>query len=589
MLNIWLPLINDLSNNGIDEVIVTENNLSIKNGGKLGEKYYSFNGMTSNLIISNTNFFINKDFSIMFWIKSPNVDHDVPIIECNMFSIIKTSSHEIAIEIGGQTYTTLDAQVLNDWTHVAVIKNKNILTVFKNGMLSGTFQIDEITDILSTNILINFDANDSNYLGTIQGLIITYTALHKKFIELASSNLLMHLMLSKSYNDNLLSLDDIDSHNMEIKKEDNILYCKNLNVSSYLYIPSSNFIINNFYTLSFKFVSLDEDFISNLYCGNTSCEVVTFIFDGIEYDNVNEIEIEDDLVHSIIITFKYIGNGQLPHFYVYPNYNNSTKGNFKFFNIKLEDGLICTPYCPNSLDPLFQELGYDDNIIYDVSGYGNNCVIHGGATPKIFADEHYDQLLDEKIDYLIDGFEATGSTEWNSDNVPRSLMCYSFNGIDQYISGNVYFGYDNCYTVSFWIYIKEKPDDECPCVSLLDEFGDGLEIGINTSNFIISSNVSNTNYELNTWYHLCLTNDKNNSKFYINGVLDATFNSISSTGGSLFIGGIPRSNSYFIGCFCDVRIFGNALLERKIRALNNSPISISDDSSLYIQGEYIEL
>lgn len=41
-------------------------------------------------------------------------------------------------------------------------------------------------------------------------------------------------------------------------------------------------------------------------------------------------------------------------------------------NLKIEEGSIATPWCPNSSDALATILGMNDNIEYDCSGFGNN-------------------------------------------------------------------------------------------------------------------------------------------------------------------------------------------------------------------------
>ena len=68
-LRVWLPLNGTLDNQGLDDVIVTNNGATIDNSGKIG-KCYGFDTSNSSLTIDKkamTNF--NSEASVCFWIK----------------------------------------------------------------------------------------------------------------------------------------------------------------------------------------------------------------------------------------------------------------------------------------------------------------------------------------------------------------------------------------------------------------------------------------------------------------------------------------------------------------------------------------
>ena len=83
---------------------------------------------------------------------------------------------------------------------------------------------------------------------------------------------------------------------------------------------------------------------------------------------------------------------------------------------------------------------------------------------------------------------------------------------------------------------------------------------------------STTIPSLNTWYHVCATDDGTTLRWYINGVLeDSTTNNMTSTGSSntsFDIGRHHSNNNYRIhGAIDDVRVYDTVLSEDEIAAL----------------------
>lgn len=63
-----------------------------------------------------------------------------------------------------------------------------------------------------------------------------------------------------------------------------------------------------------------------------------------------------------------VADNQLVYFYHYLEEGQS----LIITNLKIIKGDADTPWTPNEQDPLYSELGYDENIEYDCSGYGND-------------------------------------------------------------------------------------------------------------------------------------------------------------------------------------------------------------------------
>ena len=79
------------------------------------------------------------------------------------------------------------------------------------------------------------------------------------------------------------------------------------------------------------------------------------------------------------VTFRYGDYAWTSH--LRPNiYCRDFTGDFYVKNVKVEYGNKATPWCPNEADDLYTQMGLDNNIEYDVSGYRHNGTKVGSIT-----------------------------------------------------------------------------------------------------------------------------------------------------------------------------------------------------------------
>lgn len=195
-----------------------------------------------------------------------------------------------------------------------------------------------------------------------------------------------------------------------------------------------------------------------------------------------------------------------------------------------------------------------NGIANDVSGNNNNGIMYGN--PIFTADR--------------DG-NVSGAIE--------------FDGIDDYISINnsSTLSLSNAITISTWLYLNSAPTemrviDKCPVSSsngyLLD-IGQG--IGQTKVRFIGNGQnyLSNSNYiQQGVWTHIATTFDGQYVKFYINGQLDATYQSngtLSNVSNPVLIGISQNQTNCncnrFKGKIDDVKIYNRALSGNEIQTL----------------------
>ena len=177
--------------------------------------------------------------------------------------------------------------------------------------------------------------------------------------------------------------------------------------------PGRLFEVNHEYTISFKFQKTNGT-LNNTIIHGQAFNVSSFYLDGRLCSFANVYELTNNIdVHSVIITFQYIGSGDNPDLHVILNNATNDLISAILFNIKLENGRECTPWCPHELDGIYDAMGYDEPTIYDTSGYGNNCISSGGYTPYNFADEIENLFLDENLDYIVSSDDFSDSTlQW---------------------------------------------------------------------------------------------------------------------------------------------------------------------------------
>lgn len=237
-------------------------------------------------------------------------------------------------------------------------------------------------------------------------------------------------------------------------------------------------------------------------------------------------------------------------------------------NLKLEKSSTSTPYTPAPEDnPPFY-----DNIIPDISGYQNNGEVTDSACPT-----------------------------WSNDS-PRYLGSYEFNGKNQYISGlSPISNNTKEFTIAFWVKLKNVPDT-MTFYTARAGIGSGVALFFVNKNIRFDDNVQSTfnyTYDLssNKWTHLCVTRNNTSKKLYVNGKLvDSTSNvgNMQNIGKYFTIGGSESSNNgiadmnWLNGKLSDLRIYSTNLSDEDVLDLYQSSASLDSQGNLILSGEVIE-
>lgn len=247
--------------------------------------------------------------------------------------------------------------------------------------------------------------------------------------------------------------------------------------------------------------------------------------------------------------------------YIYGHYNGN--GTFYVRHIKLEEGSVATPWCPNSSDTFATIMGLNDNIEYDTSGYGNNGT---------------------KI----------GTFSYNSDTPKYNVSTkFSANTIK-----NISFNFtSNTWTVAFWYYYDTAPSAYQGFLCLSRNAGGDADkklAAMPNSSYIWfkfeNTQLTVSSLKIKVWTHIVMTFDGTNGRVYEDGVLKGTTSTASSiyTDCDDFVIG-ARANAanatatacQLVGNMSDVRIYATALSADDVKSLYQNSAYIDNQGNIY--------
>lgn len=218
-LLLWLPLVRDLTNQGLLSNTITNNNATLNDNGKLG-KCYSFNSnasVSTQIDMSQ----IGNEFSFCGWVYFTSTTSAQYIFHLgggtswqSKYALSEDYSGTIVYYINGtENRTTLStATSLNTWVHYAYTYDGSTVSIYVNGELA--FSVSKsVTSFTPTNNVV-FGARADNTAGTtfkygmqngrLCDLRIYNSCISPKEIKEISKGLVCHYQLNDVYSTNNL-------------------------------------------------------------------------------------------------------------------------------------------------------------------------------------------------------------------------------------------------------------------------------------------------------------------------------------------------------------------------------------------------
>ena len=394
-LQVWLPLINNVENQGVSNIPIINNGVTFVDNGKIG-KCASFNNNYFSLQnLSNFN-----TISVSFWMKPANTNQIGCLLNyrtgIGLDIAIFLIQGKIRFDAGGQTifnytYTT-------DWQHITVTYDGNIKSLYVNGILNQSVTINKAISCTATKGTVGassvntISGSDNNYIGLLNDYRIYDHCLSPKEVKEISKGLVLHYPLNSLVNPNLVK---------------NSYFCTNMNNGTVEVVPNVGYVDNTAYYGSpayhvfregqttiayseFQFIFRANKCVpGKQYCisfwvkkchsgGNWG----NIILDGLRWFKTG-----DNTMYTTSITWNnrpsesLLNVWQYASFYftfpvectAYAYYYNTVGKDIDYYisKIKVEEGTVSTPWC---------DYGITNNIVYDCSGYQNNGTISGSLS-----------------------------------------------------------------------------------------------------------------------------------------------------------------------------------------------------------------
>ena len=572
-LQVWLPLNGDLHNQGLANITATNNGATVDNNGKIG-KCYRFGTAKSflELPVEAMNDF-TTECTVSFWLKilTRNTGWDTyfqaglggTAWNNYVFGFLRNNSNKCCFTVSGEAGTSSGSFVtsdmeLNTWYHITLVYQTGHCLIYMDGMLYHDYSTAIVPAFNNiTTITIGCANTKTNYQSNclLNDLRIYDHALSPLEVRHLAQGLVLHYPLNRGGFGG-----------------DNIIAGTSPNEIQYTY-PSSSYSDKfspittivptaSQYTLSFwaKSTVNGDKVNSHYYSPNTTTTCVSnqgisrtssdgnMIFTlstDWEYYWVTYTQTETTAVKHVIFPRMAAENNQ---------YHLSCigSGTISVKCVKFEEGDTPTPWIPNQADDLYSQMGLDNNIEYDVSGYGNNGT-------------------------------RVGTFSWSGDTPRYNVSTYASGSASTYLSGSTL--PTEAKTVSLWIKCNKTVDS-----AIFSDKTSGLQIGLLHSLLYINSLASTpgfttTHWVNDEWNHVVAINDNGNRSVYINGqpeTQSGASNYYIHNNDNFYLWKREYNNYYtYTGALSDLRIYATALSADDVMALYKNAGYVDSDGNVY--------
>lgn len=604
-LQLWLPLNGDVKNYGLCNAELSYSNLSFEDSGKIG-KCLSTGGIvmsadTTGKILNNNAITI----SLWLYVNAPTGSDNKTMIFGNnemannnnrKFSLFQYPTcndfHYCWMnDTSGDSGTFRNGVVKNvfpsyQWTHIAVTYENPNICVYINGELKHTSSgvSNSASFHYATNVIHNSPYHKVNDFRLYD------ECLSPKQVKYISQAMICHYPMGnvdgKIGGRNLLRNSSMIGERLKCDRSSKCNSATTLAYSNdgfHIVTPSEGnnnngivFIYDDFTRLGINIG--DTITFSLLVKGSSDSNkpFINIIFqnDGITwYDKgtIQSLNIKftpTDVFQKIYVTYTLPTDKKYSSKTMFLGIHVNMKSDLYIKNLKLEKSSTSTPYTPAPEDnPPFY-----DNIIPDISGYQNNGEVTDSACPT-----------------------------WSNDS-PRYLGSYEFNGKNQYISGlSPISNNTKEFTIAFWVKLNNTS-------GVMTFYTARKSIGSGVALFFVNKNIRfddngqfafnyTCNLSSNKWTHLCVTRNNTSKKLYVNGKLvDSTSNvgNMQNIGKYFTIGGSESSDNgiadmnWLNGNISDFRIYSTVLSDEDVLDLYQSSASLDSQGNLMLTGEVIE-
>ena len=440
-LQVWLPLLGDLHNQGLDSSGTFGSSTAFATNGKIGGKSGYSNiqkTATFNSLANITN------FSFTYWIK---IDSSIAVqswadilgfevMTTNNSAVIRdeftatVGQHQIIMgkdtTVGSNTYNyagtgASSSGALDKWTHYAIIKNDTNTYVYTNGVLTNTMvnsNFESAPQKLTGKIYLG---NTSSTAAQLNDFRVYDHCLSESEVKRLAQGLIVHYPLNRQGlgQENLLRgtydwSQWIASSRASFSNEVATLAGSTADWGAAIHSARLNKALldgTTTYTWSFEYKSTAtwacHSVIGGTTAGidDTSAPRTKYVY----WQGIISLSSTNGNWKKYVLTPRTItesqmtnGSGDVNSWFL-QLYNRTDNASVQIRHIKLEKGSIATPWCPNIID--IDNIGLDSTTEYDISGFGYN------GTRINFPQQNLLLGTDFSTQYTT-GLVTNNSTDW---------------------------------------------------------------------------------------------------------------------------------------------------------------------------------
>ena len=397
-LQVWLPLNEDLHNQGLSNAIVTsEGTITIDSNGKIG-KCYKFGTEKGRLTFPVS---VMKNFtnacSIAFWIKinTWNTNY-ATIFQCGLggtawtayrFGILRNNNNKLhlAISDGTNSYYSLATNdlTLGQWYHICFTYTTGKCSCYVNGIFLRSGNTTVVPAFNGATVATIGAINASGgyqcdmYLNDLR---IYDNCLSAEEVAEIAKGLVLHYPLNNNGfgNENLIA---------NSKQGGSWGYAS----SGYdRYAPITLVVPDkDVYTLSFEAKSTvkGDKMRTHYYSPNTTTTCISS-------QGITKTASDGNMDFTLTttwakywVTYHQSATTAVKHVICPRLMEGQGTGTVSVRNVKFEEGSVATSWSPAKTDALYTTMKVNDSIEHDISGYGNDGTITGtletiGSGPK---------------------------------------------------------------------------------------------------------------------------------------------------------------------------------------------------------------
>lgn len=576
-LVVWLPLTKDLRQQGLSDVEAINSGATYSStGGKLGG-CYNFDGTDDRIYIDNLEL-NNSAMSACCWVKLNNLtssnypyifalgsNTSGPGIQIGL-AFWKSDTKIHLVGNGSEPITTYTPPI-NTWIHLCITIKGSESKLYVNGELVQTVT-NSNSPKTQKYLCIGARPNSTSGAGVafsypISGYINDFRlydhCLSPMEVKQISQGLVLHYPLNRegwgqenlfnwSNNATCITLNDYRNKGSFTQF-----------TNSLTFDPSTT--VGKKYTISFWAKSPNGTTSLLLYNNNGKPKYFNF-----STTLTSNLGTEWQFFKYTITNTQYTGSDASTNTSVWKRIEiyapNQMKVQVK--QIKVEEGEVATPWCPNSSDTLATTMGLDGTTEYDTSGFGNNGIKNNLPT------------------YSSDTAKYTVST--HVDGVNQTIQLPNLSTLIP----------DSIFTFNIWFKRLASEPGSKTWETILGG-PSGFEIETCSANNVHDNKIRAYSwgsgmfeFELDKWNMLTMVSNGANALFYLNGELKLTGTYKALVSGNYFLGSWRDTTTQnYRGYMCDARIYTTALSADDVRALYENSAYIANNGTTYAY-EFIE-